>query len=217
MILRFNIHKDCTLTDIVDIERAKKGKTYSGDCIIIQVSATKGQCFYIPHPQQIQSHYVVLTRKPNVLINMYYLFLILQENLPEFLAVYQTGLNIQPSIFDFMKIKLHSDITTQNFIADLMRLFDELIALEERLFIDYTDFKKWHTWALFVDEEPASIIGETDDIIDPNIREMKEELLLVKKKGQSLTEKLHVMGIDVEGMPYPFKKIIWENIVRGEL
>ena len=40
-------YKKVKLLDLVDIERAKKNKVYEKGNIIIQVSASKGQIFYL--------------------------------------------------------------------------------------------------------------------------------------------------------------------------
>lgn len=210
--LHFCEYSTYTLTDLVNIERAKKGKIYDGDCIIIQVSATKGQCFYIPHPQEIENKYVVLTRKPNAMVNMYYLYSVVDVALPAFLEVYQTGLNIQPSIFDFMKIEVHSYIRTQNYIAELMTLFDKLFELENRLILDYQDFKEWHLHHMFPQLEKSEI-ESIDEEIDPHYREMQEEQMLVKKRREPITETLRKIGIETEAMPYPFLMIIYNKLL----
>ena len=82
-------YKKVKLLDLVDIERAKKNKVYEKGNIIIQVSASKGQIFYLEEDTTVESQYIILTCKNNKIINTKYLYYVINDLLPKFLAKYQ--------------------------------------------------------------------------------------------------------------------------------
>lgn len=139
--------KTCNLLELVDIERAKKGKIYPADCVLIQVSATKGQLVYLDKPSEVESMYAVMQPKG---IYGNYLYHILTDAMPEFLDKYQTGLNIQPDIFKDMSIKIHTDIETQKAWADILNEIDESARLEAEIVECLKDYKKIQLNKLFV-------------------------------------------------------------------
>lgn len=141
-------YKKVKLLDLVQIERAKKDKIYNKGNIIIQVSASKGQIFYLDQHTTVESQYVVLTCN-NKVINTKYLYYIISDLLPEFLAKYQTGINIQPEVFNYMELVIHNDIKTQEHIAKIFDKIDEDIKKEEELLKQYQDFKKYHLDKMF--------------------------------------------------------------------
>lgn len=143
-------YKKVKLLDLVDIERAKKNKVYKKGNIIIQVSASKGQIFYLNQDTNIESQYIVLICKDNKVINNKYLYYLISDQLPEFLSKYQTGINIQPEVFNYMELVIHDDIKTQEHIAKIFDKIDEDIKKEEELLKQYQDFKKWHLDKMFI-------------------------------------------------------------------
>ena len=143
-------YKEVKLLDLVDIERAKKNKVYSEGNIIIQVSASKGQIFYLNQNTNVESQYIVLIVKNNKLINSKYLYYLISDQLPAFLSKYQTGINIQPDVFNYMELVIHNDIKTQKHIANIFDKIDEDIKKEEELLKKYQDFKKYHIGKMFV-------------------------------------------------------------------
>lgn len=143
-------YKEVKLLDLVDIERAKKNKVYSEGNIIIQVSASKGQIFYLNQDTNVESQYIVLIVKNNKLINSKYLYYLISDQLPVFLSKYQTGINIQPDVFNHMELVIHNDIKTQKHIANIFDKIDEDIEKEEELLKKYQDFKKYHIGKMFV-------------------------------------------------------------------
>ena len=142
-----NEFKEINLLDIVNIEKAKKDKQYEKGNIIIQVYATKGQIFYLENKQIVESKYIVLI--PKIKIHSKYLYYILSDVLPDFLIKYQTDINIQPEIFKFLKLKIHSDINIQNKIADILSNIDKQIENENKEIEKIKDFKKWHLDKMF--------------------------------------------------------------------
>ena len=140
-------YKKVKLLDLVDIERAKKNKIYDKGNIIIQVSASKGQIFYLDHDTTVESKYIVL--KDNKVINTKYLYYVISDLLPEFLAKYQTGINIQPEVFNYMELVIHNDIETQNHIVNILDKLDERTKKEEELLLLCKDFKEYHLNKMF--------------------------------------------------------------------
>lgn len=143
-------YKKVKLLNLVDIERAKKNKVYEKGNIIIQVSVSKGQTFYLEKNTTVESQYIVLTCKDNKIIDNKYLYYIVSGLLPKFLAKYQTGINIQPEVFNYMELIIHDDIKTQQHIAKIFDKIEEDIKKEEELLKKYQDFKKYHLGKMFV-------------------------------------------------------------------
>ena len=143
-------YKKVKLLDLVDIERAKKNKVYYKGNIIIQVSASKGQIFYLEEDTSVESQYIILNCKDNNIVDTKYLYYVISGLLPEFLAKYQTGINIQPEVFNYMELVIHDDIKTQEHIAKIFDKIDEDIKKEEELLKKYQDFKKYHLGKMFV-------------------------------------------------------------------
>lgn len=143
-------YKKIKLLELVDLERAKKNKIYEKGNIIIQVSASKGQIFYLNNNTKVESKYIVLICKNKKIINEKYLYYIINDQLQEFLATYQTDINIQPDVFNYMELIIHEDIQVQEHIAKIFDNIDEQIKKEERLLDQYQDFKKYHLDKMFV-------------------------------------------------------------------
>lgn len=145
--MKLKEYKDIYLLDIADMERVEKNKIYNKGNIIIQISATKGQIFYLEENQKVENKYIILKPKR---INNKYLYYILQNELPNFLKKYQTDLNIQPESFKFLKLKIHTDLATQKHIAQILTTLDEEIKENEQLLNKYQNFKKYHLEKMFV-------------------------------------------------------------------
>ena len=148
--MNLNDYKKVKLLDLVDIERAKKNKVYNKGNIIIQVSASKGQIFYLEEDTSVESQYIILNCKDNNITDTKYLYYVISSLLPKFLEKYQTGINIQPEVFNYMELVIHDDIKTQEHIAKIFDKIDEDIKKEEELLKKYQDFKKYHLGKMFV-------------------------------------------------------------------
>lgn len=145
--MELNQYKKMNLLDIVNIERAQKSKKYQEGNIIIQVSASKGQILYLKEPQYVESKYVVL--KPKIEICSKYLYYILNNCMFDFLRIYQSDINIQPEVFKFLNIDIHTNINTQRKIAEILTNIDDRISSEESMIGKIKDFKKWHLEKMF--------------------------------------------------------------------
>ena len=130
------------------IERSKQDKVYDADSILIQVSATNGQLVYLDKPQTIDSKYAVIKPKENVYGR--YLYFVLGEVLPDFLTIYQTGLNINPEIFKYLKLDMHQEMDTQRYVCNIMHGMDDLINRETDFINQLKSFKEYHLDTMFV-------------------------------------------------------------------
>lgn len=143
-------HKIVKFYDVATIERSQQNKVYDEDCILIQVSATNGQLVYLDKPQSVDSKYAVIKPKENVYGK--YLYFVLEEALPDFLQVYQTGLNINPEIFKYLQLDMHQEMDTQKYVCSVMHGMDDLIQREAD-FINYLKaFKEYHLDTMFVNQ-----------------------------------------------------------------
>jgi len=117
------------LTDIANVERARSGIIYPKWTTYIQVSATHGQVHQLQKVGTIETKYATII--PKIDIYMPYFKIALERCVPEFLARYQSTINIQMGDFSFFEIDLHADIKTQFEIVALMKKCDEAKKAEE--------------------------------------------------------------------------------------
>lgn len=117
------------LTDIANVERARNGIIYPKWTTYIQVSATQGQVHQLQKVGTIETKYATII--PKIDIYMPYFKIALERCVPEFLAKYQSTINIQMGDFSFFEIDLHADIKTQFEIVTLMKKCDEAKKAEE--------------------------------------------------------------------------------------
>ena len=80
----------------------------------MQVSASKGELLYLDTSQEVAAKYVVIQPR-NVI--PYYLFLMIEKAMPEFLYKYRQGLNISDHDIKHMEILCHTDVETQALIS----------------------------------------------------------------------------------------------------
>lgn len=138
--LLMNQH-EVELLDIATFERSKKKKTYPSGSILIQVSATKGQLIYMDHDGLVDSKYgVIQTDK----VEPKYLYYILDMVIPDFLRRYQTGLNINPSIFKHLKFAVHDDRRIQKMIISILDSMQFGIENEKRQIDEWNKLKQYH-------------------------------------------------------------------------
>ena len=108
-------YKKFKITEVADIlGRPKKNQMYPEGCICLQVSASKGELLYLDTSQQVDAKYVVIQPK-NVI--PFYLYLMIEKAMPEFLYKYRQGLNISAHDIKHMEVVCHTDFETQALIA----------------------------------------------------------------------------------------------------
>lgn len=130
-MIDFNTYERVKLGDVADFERAKPGKVYPGGCSTIQISATRGQIGFLPHPQTVKAKDVVI--QPQAAIDRRYFNIIMQKNVDEFMQRYATGLNIQEHEVANFPIDLHN-VDTQRAVAKMVMYMDDKAAnIEEEI------------------------------------------------------------------------------------
>lgn len=108
-------YKKFKITKVADIlGRPKKNQMYPEGCICLQVSASKGELLYLDTSQQVDAKYVVIQPR-NVI--PFYLYLMIEKAMPEFLYKYRQGLNILAHDIKHMEVVCHTDVETQALIA----------------------------------------------------------------------------------------------------
>ena len=108
-------YKKFKITEVADIlGRPKKNQMYPEGSICLQVSASKGELLYLDTSQQVDAKYVVI--KPRNVIP-FYLYLMIEKAMPEFLYKYRQGLNISAHDIKHMEILCHTDVETQALIS----------------------------------------------------------------------------------------------------
>ncbi len=122
-------HKIIPFNKIATLERSKKDEVYR-DCILLQLSASSGQILLIKEPQKVESKYGIIKVKGDC-VDIDYLFCILEMQLPDFLEKYQNGININPQIFDYLNLDIHTEQETQKSVVKLMNKWQNLIDIEE--------------------------------------------------------------------------------------
>ena len=142
----FTSRKEIKLTDIADIERAKKGKMYDAGCVIIQVSATDGQIYVLNEIQEVETKYAVII--PKIDVNGFYLKIAIEKELPKFLHQNQTGMNLQMDSFNTLKIKLHNR-ETQDYLEQILKKYDDGLEKEREIIDELKDMKKYYLANMF--------------------------------------------------------------------
>lgn len=128
------------LTDVADVERARNGVLYPKGTVYIQVSATHGQVHQLHKAGTIETKYAII--KPKIDIYMPYFKIAFERCVPEFLARYQSTINIQMSDFSFFEIDLHPDSKTQMEIVSLMEKCNEAENAEKDIVEQLKTLKK---------------------------------------------------------------------------
>lgn len=140
-------YKTTKLVDIAMIERATKGKEYPAGSILIQLSASNGQILYLDSVQQVETKYAVVTLRENY--DSKYIFYALQNSMPEFIAKYQSDINLQYESLKYLQIFVHEDIETQKHIVALFEELEWEIKGEEKIIDKYKNVKKGYLDKIF--------------------------------------------------------------------
>ncbi|MEE0005926.1 MAG: N-6 DNA methylase [Ruminococcus sp.] len=130
------------LYDVAEIERVKKNQVYSKGTLYLQFSATDKTIRYLGKSSTLETKFGIIKPKG---INSKYLYFILQKELPNFLARYLSGININPDIFKFMKFEIHTSAVAQAKVVKAL----ELAELAELAVDKWKDFKKYHLGMMF--------------------------------------------------------------------
>jgi hypothetical protein len=128
------------ITEVAQFERANKSKIYSKGVTLIQVSATKGDVLQLEEDGLVESKYVVVESKCQILPD--YLFFAIKHAFPSFFHKWRTGLNLQVSNIAKLEIRFDDDIEVQKqFIKEIQAILKLRKAYEEEIKA-YEDIKK---------------------------------------------------------------------------
>lgn len=138
------------LSEIATWERAKAGKEYPAGTILLRISATRGRLVFVEDGGKVKPSMYAAIVPDTAKVDPYYLYTILEMQMPEFLHQYQTGLSIQPDILKFLVLQIHTDLEVQQNIASQQRKLAERIKEEEHTVTKLQDLKAWFLNGLFV-------------------------------------------------------------------
>ena len=196
------------LTDIAEVERAKKDTIYPAGTVFIQVSATNGQVKMLTEPGTIETKYATII--PWGYIDPFYFCEAVKRAVPEFTKKYQSTLNIQMGDFKFFQIDIHDDPATQIEINFLFRLCDHIVTTEQELHNYLKRLKKAMLQKLFNQE----VRFKKDDGTDYADWEEKSISTLVvpanKDKVDTSKYKKITIGLHKKGISY---STVHENMV----
>lgn len=135
------------LTEVATFERSS-GKIYPAGSTTLQISATKGQTHFLDTDQNVEQKFAVIIPKEG--IEPKYLFYSIEQAIPEFLAKYQTGLNLQVSELNHLQLIIDSNTSHQKEQVEQMELLEKSIRLTESELEQLKDFKQTCLVDLFV-------------------------------------------------------------------
>lgn len=137
-----------SLMDVCEFERSRKGKVYKAGTITIQVSATRGQMSFMETDGNVEPKDGAFTVTGKGIYPKY-LYYVMRLAMPHFLERFQTGLNINPEIFKMMRLKVHTDQSTQKTIVNILDRFEMLGSAKEQATERLKDVKKYHLENMF--------------------------------------------------------------------
>lgn len=142
-------HKKVRITDVAELERAKKNKIYEKGCTLIQISATDGQVVYLEKTENVAEKYLVVIPKKNKVID-YYLYLCIYRSFPKFFHRIKTGLNIQAETIKEFEFNFHEDMETQQYLADMLQELEYSIRKCEQSIDNVKTMKEYFSKTMFV-------------------------------------------------------------------
>lgn len=135
------------LSEVAQIERAKKGKEYPAGCSLIALSATKGDVEYLSEEGEVDTRYAVIIPDTQIVISQYLYYAICYA-FPEFLHRHRTGINLQLDEVQFLKVTVHSLVKQQEFV-DVIEQVDRRIEQEHSIVTKTKDLKRSMLGELF--------------------------------------------------------------------
>lgn len=139
--------KRVKLVEIATIERARKGVMYPTGTILIQLSASRGQCLYLEESSEVGQQYAVI--QADKAVNSYYLWNVIEKEMSQFLSQWKTGINIQEDNLKFFEVEL-CDRNQQDEIADRVRKMNANIVAETETLEKLKELKKSMLSELFI-------------------------------------------------------------------
>ena len=118
------------LSKLATVERAQANKVYPDGCILIQISATKGQTIYLEKPKVVESHYAVVIPNDNIVPR--YLYFAISNEIEHFMSRYMQGLNIVCEDINFMDVHWMRK-EYQYVVVALLDVIEMLIEIEIKI------------------------------------------------------------------------------------
>lgn len=112
----------------------------AGRVIRSEPDATRGQLVYLNQTGPVDSRYAVIQPKD---VPGFYLFCLLESQMPDFLKTHQTGLNIQPAVLNEMVVTHYPDPAVQKEIALIMAFKNCQIKSEETQIKKLAELKRY--------------------------------------------------------------------------
>ena len=137
-----------SVLELADFERVKKEKVYKAGTIYIQLSATDGIVRYLDEDKELEEKYGVFIPKSEYICALA-LYYAIESEISEFLSRYQSGLNINPDIFKYMKITHFPEQKYQKELEEIIRGFESAIHMEQDMHENLIQYKKSSLSAMF--------------------------------------------------------------------
>ena len=118
------------LSELATVERAQANKVYPDGCILIQISATKGQTIYLEKPKAVEPNYAVVIPNDNLVPR--YLYFAISNEIEHFMARYKQGLNIVCEDISFMDVHWMRK-EYQYVVVALLDVIEMLIEIEIKI------------------------------------------------------------------------------------
>lgn len=140
------------LTEIADVERAKKNQIYPKNTIYIQVSAckrnTEDAWMILDKESLLDGKYAVITPRINIIPK--YLKYSLESSSEEWHERYiGSNINISMNDFKYLKVRYTENIEHQKKVVEMFEETEFLIEQEQKIIEDYKQVKEWYLDGMF--------------------------------------------------------------------
>lgn len=135
------------ITEVAELERAKKGKIYPKGCTLIQLSATKGQIVYLDKASEVDTKYAVIIPKKGILSK--YLYITIEQSFPEFFHKNKSGLNLVFERLNDLEVNVHHT-ELQPYAVKVVSKVEEITEREIKRLEAFKEEKKFYLENMFV-------------------------------------------------------------------
>lgn len=118
------------LSELATIERTQANKVYPEGCILIQISATRGQTIYLEKSKAVEPNYAVVIPNDNIVPR--YLYFAISNEIEHFMSRYMQGLNIVCEDINFMDVHWMRK-EYQYVVIALLDVIEVLIEIEMKI------------------------------------------------------------------------------------
>lgn len=142
---KFEIKK---LKDVATFERVKKDKFYKKGTSLIQISATKGEIYFLESNKCSETKNVAIMCDTDILDPRYF-NICLHANIGYFLNKYKEGINVKEKDIGNILIQVRN-FETQKCLVDMFSNVDTQIEITERKINTISELKKLFLSDMFV-------------------------------------------------------------------